>query len=309
MMQRLVITVPSAAHLGWVARSTLLLPLFSFCSCGGEEDTGAGTETPAPYDPCEESRTLDTLMIADFEDVPPVSWFTGSDGTAPPEQLDPVPPGTATTPLEAAKCSEDAAPGFGFHIVATGLQSYGYSFEFNTLNPLQADEPRPAGQNYFDTLAGGWDGLSMWVRKGSPEFVSASGEVEPYASSIFASVSERFTEPAGAALFSDEEENLLLSTGAYCAYNAVDVDGDDVVDPLLSQCDRFGAGVGIATEWRFYKVPFSRMRQRAYGRPSVLPGPDSKIIGLNFGLDGENWDFWIDDLAFYREPEADAVAQ
>jgi hypothetical protein len=95
----------------------------------------------------------------------------------------------------------------------------------------------------------------------------------------------------------------------YCNYNAVDVDGVDGNDPLLSQCDKFGAGVGISTDWRFFKVPFSRMRQRAYGRPSLLPGPDSKIIGIEFSLDGENWDFWIDDLALYREPDASAVAQ
>lgn len=87
----------------------------------------------------------------------------------------------------------------------------------------------------------------------------------------------------------------------YCNYDAADVDDDGTPDPLLSQCDRFGAGVGISTEWRFFKVPFSRMRQRAYGRPSRLDAPDTKILGLEFGLDGENWDFWIDDLAFYRD--------
>lgn len=227
-------------------------------------------------------------MIADFEGMLPtgLSWFTGSDGTS--TQVSPVPPGTSTTPLEARKCPNDPAPGSGFRIVATGLQGYGYSFGFNGLNAL----PGAGGASYFD--ATNWDGLSMWVRKGTG----------PSASSIFASVNERYTDPSGAALFTPAEAGVLLkSTGAYCDFNALDVVGNDgVLDPLLSQCDRFGAGVGIATEWRFFKVPFTRMRQRAFGRPSLQSTPDPRILGLDFGLDGENWDFWIDDLAFYRDP-------
>jgi hypothetical protein len=216
-----------------------------------------------------------------------------------------------STPLEAPKCPTDAAPGSGLHIVATGLQAFGYSFGFNALDPLQPGEPRAAGQSFFDAEAGGWDGLSMWVRKG----------VGPSASSIFASVSDRFTEPSptAVALFPTEEASALLppnkcppaSMGGscFCNFDAADVNDDGAPDPLLSQCDRFGAGVGIATEWRFFKVPFGKMRQRAYGRPSLRSAPDTKILGLEFGLDGENWDFWIDDLAFYREPDTDAVAE
>jgi hypothetical protein len=27
------------------------------------------------------------------------------------------------------------------------------------------------------------------------------------------------------------------------------------------------------------------------------------LLGVEIGLDGENWDFWLDELAFYREPD------
>jgi hypothetical protein len=273
-------------------RISLALTALALTHCGGEtlppevDDGGQGTG------PCEESSTLERLMIADFEGTPMASWFTGSDGTAPLNQLSPPPPSVFTTPLEAPKCPEqDVAAGSAFQILATGLQSYGYSFGFNTFT-----FPEAAGAAYFD--ASTWDGLSMWVRKGegpSPEARSSS--------SFFAGVSERFTDPAGAVLFTPDEADLLLSTGTYCAYNAVDVTGDGVTDPTLSQCDRFGSGIGIATEWRFFKVPFSGMRQRAFGRPSAQSGVDTRIFGLDFGLDGENWDFWIDDIAFYRDTE------
>jgi hypothetical protein len=255
--------------------------------CGGKQVSDAnGSDLPL-YDPCAESSALTKVVIADFEGALPMglNWSNNSDGTS--MQLNPYPPATATTPLEATKCPNDAAPGSGFHIVATALQGWGYSFAFNGLNVLSGG----SGSSYFDATE--WDGLSMWVRKGTG----------PSASSIFASVSDRYTDPSGAALFSAAEADLLLSTGAYCDFSAIDVNNDQANDPLLSQCDRFGAGVGIATEWRFFKVPFSRMRQRAFGRPSQQSSPDVRILGLDFGLDGENWDFWIDDLAFYRDAE------
>ena len=72
-------------------------------------------------------------------------------------------------------------------------------------------------------------------------------------------------------------------------------------DPLRTQCDRFGVGLGLGTDWRFFKIPFDKMRQRAYGRPSPNPVPDDRILGLEFGLSGRDWDFWVDEIAFYRD--------
>jgi hypothetical protein len=252
------------------------------CGCGGEKivDTSQG-EAPL-YDPCEDSASLEKAVVDDFESMPVVSFFASSDGTS----TDVTPPSgsTTTTPLEASKCASDATPGSGFHVVARGLQAYGYTFGFNTFTML----PGGGGQSYFDIS--NWDGLSMWVRKGK----------EAAASSFFASVADRYTSPMGGSLFTPAEAEELLG-GAYCGDNASDVNNDGTPDPLRSQCDRFGVGIGIATEWRFFRVPFSRMRQRAYGRPSALSVPDSKIIGLNFEIRGDNLDFWIDDVAFYRE--------
>lgn len=270
----------------------------AFMACGGETlppDTGGGSQL---IDACAEAASLETAVVADFEDLPAVNWFASNDMT-PGGVVEPAILGG--TPLEAPKCATDTIAGSAFHVRAIGFTAYGYSFGFNGLNAI----PGAGAATYFD--AAEWTGLSMWVRKGSPDSNS----------SIFASVSDRFTDPSGdfLGLFSEAERSLLLApeqcptdqamgAGCFCNFNAVDVDESGTPDPLLSQCDRFGAGIGIATEWRFFKVPFARMRQRAYGRPSTLPQPDRAILGIDIGLDGENWDFWIDDIAFYR----DAVA-
>jgi len=252
--------------------------------CGGEKIAdSSGDEVPA-YDPCADSASLEKAMVDNFDAMPLVSFFTGSDGTS--ADVTPLPPNTTTTPLEAAKCASDASAGSAFHIVARGLQSYGYTFGFNTFTML----PGGGGNSYFDIS--NWDGISMWVRKGK------AGA----ASSFFTSVADRYTSPTGGSLFTPDEASELVG-GAYCGDNASDVNNDGTPDPTRSQCDRFGAGIGIATEWRFFRVPFTRMRQRAYGRPSALSAPDSKIIGLNFEMRGDNLDFWIDEVAFYRDPQ------
>jgi hypothetical protein len=265
-------------------------------SCGGEEAPSTAGNGNLPYDACVESQSLEKVMIADFEG-PPGGTFTSSNDMTPGAMFT---DGLVTEPLEAPKCPEDAAPGSAYHFIGTGFQSYGYSLGFNGLNAL----PNAGGPTYFN--AEDWTGMSMWVRKGSTLPVSSS--------SIFASVAERFTAPSGGTLFSGEQQVDLLDAGScpddqtpgtcYCAFNAIDVDDNGTPDPLQSQCDKFGAGVGIATDWRFFKIPFTRMRQRAYGRPAPVPVPDPWVLGVEIGLDGENWDFWLDELAFYREPAA-----
>ena len=251
------------------------------CGCGGEKIAGSSDDQVTPYDPCEDSASLEKAVVDDFESMPLVSFFTGFDDTS--ADVTPLPPSTTSTPLEAAKCASDATAGSAFHVVARGLQGYGYTFGFNTFTML----PGSGGQSYFDIS--NWDGISMWVRKGK----------EGAASSFFSSVADRYTSPMGASLFTPDEAAELVG-GAYCADNASDVNNDGTPDPLRSQCDRFGVGIGIATEWRFFRVPFSRMRQRAYGRPSALSVPDAKIIGLNFEMRGDDLDLWIDEVAFYR---------
>jgi len=73
---------------------------------------------------------------------------------------------------------------------------------------------------------------------------------------------------------------------------------DAVVDEL--KCDAFGVGIGIDTEWRYYKIPFSSMRQRGYGMYAECPYL-AELWGVNFALGAGDWDLWLDDITFYRE--------
>lgn len=121
-----------------------------------------------------------------------------------------------------------------------------------------------------------WEGLSFWARRGSD-----SGR------SLFVALSDKYTdESSGAPLWEDGEP--------YCS---------DQTDVVEEKCDRFGAGVGLDTEWRHFRLPFADMRQRGFGK--TAPELDTQnLLGLSFGFEVGDWDIWLDDVAFYRHGEA-----
>lgn len=75
--------------------------------------------------------------------------------------------------------------------------------------------------------------------------------------------------------------------------------GESDLDEFEDACDAYGNYAVMDGNWKFYKIPFIEMRQRGYGH--IAPFLDLGAItqaSIEFGL-GE-WDFWIDDIAFYR---------
>jgi hypothetical protein len=267
----------------------ILLTGAALCgACGGETDTGASSEQEQPYNQCEDAAAIDKVLIGEFETPMAMGWsFNGDMSPAP--VLSPVAGGNPpTTAIDVERCGPG---GSALHVTASNITSYGPSISFNNWPVL---DPANTG-GYFD--ASSYTGVSFWVRRGQN-----SG------TTLFASVADRSTDPMAGSLFTGAERDALLPTGNYCGDNAIDVSmpPDNIVDPLQSQCDRFGAGIGLGTEWRFYKVPFNKMRQRAYGRPALDPQPDPRILRIEFGLDGEVWDLWLDDVAFYKEAPAPA---
>lgn len=117
--------------------------------------------------------------------------------------------------------------------------------------------------------ASDWDGISLWVRRG-PD----SG------SSLFVGVNEQHTDQGGSAVCLND-----ISIERY-------------------KCDRFGAGVALDEEWRFVTVRFDQMAQRGYG--VVAPYLDvGAIQGLNCGFEIGDWEFWVDDIAYFRAPDAE----
>ena len=72
-------------------------------------------------------------------------------------------------------------------------------------------------------------------------------------------------------------------------------------NPSAAQADPSQhAEIELGAEWRFFEIPFAGMKQRGFGRK--VTKPDVKgILGVSIGFGTGSWDFWVDDVAFYRE--------
>ncbi len=130
---------------------------------------------------------------------------------------------------------------------------------------------------------GSWDGIAFWAKRTEAseldyELTRETGR------SMFVAVTDKYTIETPPWAFEKEDGTT------FCTNATADAE----------KCDRFGIGVGLETEWNFYRVPFSQMSQRGYGVPS--PGIDrSGIIAVSMYLSDGPWDFWVADVAFYRE--------
>jgi hypothetical protein len=86
----------------------------------------------------------------------------------------------------------------------------------------------------------------------------------------------------------------------YC-YDAADPLGLAIA-PAYERCgDVWAKPVGLTTEWQFFKVPFTELRQEGWGKEFQYLDL-SKIALVRFTW-AVGWvDFWVDDVRFYRTP-------
>jgi hypothetical protein len=172
------------------------------------------------------------------------------------------------TPIETPRCGESV---FALRLRAIGLKIWGAGLGANLNNACKAGGT--PGCN-----ASGWDGLSFWARR-NPEWTDDAGVAHRSGRTLFAAVADKYTH----------------ANGMHCVW-------DHVRDE--EKCDRFGLGVPLDTEWRFYALRFDEMKQRGFGKPSVQDHLDSVIFDINFGVEAGDWDVWIDDVALFRAPRA-----
>lgn len=79
--------------------------------------------------------------------------------------------------------------------------------------------------------------------------------------------------------------------------------GESSLDNFSEACDPFGSYAVMTGNWRFFKLPFEELRQKGYGHKApYLDLGFIRQIAVEYGQG--SWDFWIDDLAFYRDEEA-----
>ena len=64
--------------------------------------------------------------------------------------------------------------------------------------------------------------------------------------------------------------------------------------------DPWFAPVRLSTDWQFFRVPFSELRQEGYGKE--FPALDKSAVTMVRFTWSQGWvDYWIDDVRFYRE--------
>jgi hypothetical protein len=89
------------------------------------------------------------------------------------------------------------------------------------------------------------------------------------------------------------------TTAAYCFDPAVD---PPPADPTQQCGDHWFTSVDLSTDWHFYKVPFTDMRQQGFAKKSEQIDLHSVSI-VRFTWDSGWIDYWINDVSFYRNPK------
>jgi hypothetical protein len=118
------------------------------------------------------------------------------------------------------------------------------------------------GEAGFD--ARDWEGISLWIRG------NASG-----ARAFIVTVTDRATD------------------APFCST------AESVAD--AEKCDAFGTAITLTDQWTLVKAPFGALRQKGFGVPSPFGDIDpGNIKRLNMLVSAGDWDFWVDDVAFYR---------
>jgi hypothetical protein len=288
-------------------------------ACGGKDrarPSGEPHEPSPPGDRCAATDGYEFLTILDFDyttpggqmqcdprvwippSSDPVCAFLNTDMTCvesirPGQIEDVISPGRSRnlsgSPVDGGRCNVETS---ALHIyaknvstcyVATGRLGWGMSIEvlLSTSAALDAAGagstsgvgggsgaggagPGEPGANGFD--ASNWDGISFWVKRGQ----DISGEA------FIVTVSDPAT-----------------SGPPFCST----VDGV----PDAEKCDAFGLAVTLSDEWTLITAPFSSMRQKGFGVPAPSGRIDNgNISRLNILASAGDWDFWVDEVAFYR---------
>src|SRR5262249_21894466 len=147
----------------------------------------------------------------------------------------------------------------------------------NCNSMMKPDPDSGTAQNpcYFDATE--WDGVSFWARLG------------PGQSGITALAT------VGDPNTTDVAGNMVPLNDPICG-NPPCMTGRGTRAPTCLAnaqppclCDPFGQAVQLFDYWEFYKIPFSVMRQKGYGRPE--PAIDLKhVISFKLSFGKGDWD-------------------
>jgi hypothetical protein len=129
-----------------------------------------------------------------------------------------------------------------------------------------------------------YDGVAVWMRT-APGFANAPR----------ITLSDQFT---------DSQYNMAVPDGGtpYCTpnVNCASQTAQGNTNCYNVGCDPFGAYGPLTENWRLFLLSFDEMRQGGWGKyRSSLDL--SALLSIQIAYPVGSWDFWIDDIAFYRQ--------
>jgi hypothetical protein len=298
----------------------LLLALAALgpAACGGTDKGRPSAAVPSdagdPNASCDAAANLTLQSITDFEPAP------GSNPKLKPTSdcaaslkssgcmyynfdTEQSPRLCTDTPPSLASCvqADGAAEPYNFCMTANLASPSGsvavtqipdtrcgvsnYAFHLAATNLAACYDPTTRKQGWGATLqlsfafdGSTWNGVSLWVRRGSISSTSA----------FFATIQDRYT---------------VMAAGCRADPTQEPADPNNPPLPDAEKCDPFGLAVGLTDDWRLVKIPFADTLQKGFGVPSPIGALDPPSIqGLQLVFSPGDWDVWIDDIAFYREP-------
>jgi hypothetical protein len=178
------------------------------------------------------------------------------------------------SPIPSSTASPGGPPGrcgslYALHVLAGPFDNWGGNIGTRFSVPVNA-------------LQKGYDGVAVWMRT-APGFANAAR----------ITLSDEFT---------DSQTNMSLPA----AQRACDPNPNCAGQAAQGNsncynvgCDPFGAYIPMTENWRLFLLSFDEMRQGGWGKQR--PGLDlSNLLSIQISYPVGTWDYWIDDIAFYR---------
>lgn len=287
-------------------------------ACGGEDAGRPSAEIVQvpPEDPCRRAEDYEYQPIVDFEprdgsrwatcdpavscqsDATPTAFYFNFDAAHSSPLPDGVTGNCATTePFTSSITQRDVEdtkiPGgprcgsstSALHLTASnvglcfgenGRLGWGAALDLNFAPSFDASE---------------WEGVALWVRRGAG----------PSNAAFTLSIIDQQNDAIGGDFMSDEapgcgckQTDPKHEPRAWTCYKDPGADFPD-----SKKCDAYGAAVSLTDDWSLVTIAFDGIKQKGFGAVSG-PFDASALKRLQLLMTEGSWDYWVDDLSFYR---------
>ena len=312
----------------WTAAA---LPVACFAaSCGGATEEPRPAEGPAPGVPgyyaapvetaggaldCTERVDVELQVVEDFELGAAGGWYSGNDVCAVCQELVEA----ADDIRNAGQTALDAAELAALAELQADLDACRPSCLAVTESPYFFDnppvaEPIPGGRcnsRYAMHIKGGpffdWGG-SLGFNFSPPLNVTNMDVADPNTGELRPGRDLQGITFWG-RLGGSSNNNVRIEVGEMHTDQAyVGSEGGPICTPDTTEdndelgCDKFGATAQLRADWQQFLIPFAEMRQAGWGMRAERFDV-SALLSFSISYAQGSWDFWIDDLAFYRRKQ------